>query len=97
MFIGQANTKIDAKSGELTDPATRDIIGKQLQAFAAFVAAHKRAILPSGEARRPLAFALLRAGSWTRRRLRIQGLAHNLDGAVRGSDIASPARAKGRQ
>ena len=47
VFIGQANTKIDAKSGELTDPATRDIIGKQLQAFAAFVAAHKRAILPS--------------------------------------------------
>ena len=43
VFVGQANQKIDATSGELTDPPTRDIIAKQLAGFAAFVRAHKRA------------------------------------------------------
>ena len=37
VFVGQANQKIDAQSGELTDKATREIIAMQLQAFAAFV------------------------------------------------------------
>jgi len=42
VFVGQANHKIDA-SGALTDPPTRDIIAKQLAAFAAFVHGHQRA------------------------------------------------------
>jgi len=37
VIIPQANTKIDAATGELTDPATRGFIADQLKAFAAFV------------------------------------------------------------
>jgi chromate reductase len=36
VFVGHANQKIDARSGELTDAPTRDIIAKQLAGFAAF-------------------------------------------------------------
>jgi len=43
VFVGQANHKIDAKTGELTDPPTRDIIAKQLAGFAAFTRACKYA------------------------------------------------------
>lgn len=46
IFVGHASTKIDAKSGELTDQPTRDIIAKQLTGFAAFVRAHQRGLLP---------------------------------------------------
>lgn len=35
--VAQAQGKIDAASGELTDAATKEIITKQLQNFAAFV------------------------------------------------------------
>ncbi len=43
VFVGQANQKIDAATGALTDPPTRDIIAKQLAGFAAFARACKRA------------------------------------------------------
>jgi len=43
VFVAQANQKIDATTGELTDPPTRDVIAKQLAGFAAFTRAHKRA------------------------------------------------------
>jgi len=36
VIVGQAQGKIDEKTGELTDEATREFIAKQLQAFAAF-------------------------------------------------------------
>jgi chromate reductase, NAD(P)H dehydrogenase (quinone) len=36
VIIPQVNTKIDAGTGELTDPATRGFIADQLKAFAAF-------------------------------------------------------------
>jgi chromate reductase, NAD(P)H dehydrogenase (quinone) len=36
VIIPQVNTKIDAATGELTDPATRGFIADQLNAFAAF-------------------------------------------------------------
>ena len=36
VIIPQVNTKIDAATGELTDPATRGFIADQLTAFAAF-------------------------------------------------------------
>ncbi len=36
IIIPQVNTKIDAKTGELTDQATRGFIADQLKAFAAF-------------------------------------------------------------
>lgn len=36
VIIPQVNTKIDAATGELTDPATRGFIADQLKAFAAF-------------------------------------------------------------
>jgi chromate reductase len=37
VIIPQVNTKIDAATGELTDPATRGFVADQLKAFAAFV------------------------------------------------------------
>jgi hypothetical protein len=37
--IPAVQNKVDA-NGELTDAATRELIGKQLEAFAAFVARH---------------------------------------------------------
>ena len=37
VIIPQVNTKVDAATGELTDPATRGFIADQLKAFAAFV------------------------------------------------------------
>jgi chromate reductase len=37
VVIPQVNTKIDAATGELTDPATRGFIADQLKAFVAFV------------------------------------------------------------
>jgi chromate reductase len=43
VFVGQANQKIDAATGELTDPPTRDVIANQLAGFAAFTRAQKRA------------------------------------------------------
>jgi len=36
VIIPQVNQKVDAKTGELTDPATRGFIADQLKAFAAF-------------------------------------------------------------
>jgi chromate reductase, NAD(P)H dehydrogenase (quinone) len=39
VIIPQVNTKIDAATGELTDPATRGFIADQLTAFAAFARA----------------------------------------------------------
>jgi len=42
VFVTLAHTKIDAKSGELTDAPTRDVIAQQLKAFAAFARATKR-------------------------------------------------------
>ena len=36
VIIAQVNTKIDAATGEVTDPATRGFIADQLKAFAAF-------------------------------------------------------------
>jgi chromate reductase len=36
IIIPQVNTKIDAATGELTDPATRGFVADQLRAFAAF-------------------------------------------------------------
>ena len=36
VIIGQAGSKFDAKTGELTDKTTREFIAQQLQAFAVF-------------------------------------------------------------
>ena len=47
VMVANAAQKVDAKTGELTDQPTREIIAAQLVAFAAFVAAHKRGALPS--------------------------------------------------
>jgi chromate reductase, NAD(P)H dehydrogenase (quinone) len=38
IFIGNCSTKIDAKTGEITDPQTVEFIRQQLGAFAEFVA-----------------------------------------------------------
>jgi len=38
IFIGNCSTKIDAKTGEITDPQTVEFIRQQLAAFAKFVA-----------------------------------------------------------
>jgi len=43
VFVGHANQKIDAQSGELTDAPTRDIIAKQLAGFAAFACDRRHA------------------------------------------------------
>ena len=40
IFIGNCAERIDAKSGEITDDKTRGFIGKQLAAFADFIARH---------------------------------------------------------
>ncbi|HZS63993.1 MAG TPA: NAD(P)H-dependent oxidoreductase [Xanthobacteraceae bacterium] len=37
IFIGNAASKVDEKTGELTDETTRDFIKKQLAAFATFI------------------------------------------------------------
>lgn len=37
VFIGQARSKFDAETNELTDEATRDLIAKQLAAFEAWI------------------------------------------------------------
>ena len=37
VVIPQVSAKVDAATGELTDPATRGFIADQLKAFAAFV------------------------------------------------------------
>ena len=37
VMIPQVNQKIDAATGEITDPATRGFLADQLKAFAAFV------------------------------------------------------------
>ena len=37
VIIPQVNTKVDAATGDVTDPATRGFIADQLKAFAAFV------------------------------------------------------------
>jgi chromate reductase, NAD(P)H dehydrogenase (quinone) len=37
VIIAQANTKIDAATGQVTDPTTRGFLADQLKAFAAFV------------------------------------------------------------
>ena len=47
VMVANASQKIDAKTGELADAPTREIIAAQLLAFAAFVAAHKRGALTS--------------------------------------------------
>jgi chromate reductase len=47
VMVPQANTKIDAKTGELTDQPTRELIAKQLAGFAAFVRAHQRGAVAS--------------------------------------------------
>jgi len=47
VFVAQANQKIDAATGALTDPPARDIIAKQLAGFAAFARAHKHAAVTS--------------------------------------------------
>jgi chromate reductase len=38
VMIAQAQAKFDEKTGALTDPRTREVIARQLQAFAAFAA-----------------------------------------------------------
>jgi chromate reductase len=47
VFVAQANQKIDAATGALTDPPARDIIAKQLAGFGAFARAHKHAAVTS--------------------------------------------------
>jgi chromate reductase len=43
VFVGQAHQKIDAATGELTDPPTREFIAKQLAGFAAFARGRQHA------------------------------------------------------
>ena len=40
IFIGNCSQKIDAKTGEITDEATKKFIGQQLAAFAKFIEQH---------------------------------------------------------
>ncbi len=40
IFIGNSAQRIDAQSGQITDAPTRELLQKQLAAFAAFIAAH---------------------------------------------------------
>ena len=40
IFIGNCSTRIDAKTGEITDPQTVELIRQQLAAFAKFVEQH---------------------------------------------------------
>ena len=40
IFIGNCSTRIDAKTGEITDPQTVELIRQQLTAFAKFVERH---------------------------------------------------------
>jgi chromate reductase len=47
IMVASASQKVDPKTGELTDHPTRELIAKQLAAFAVFVAAHKRGALAS--------------------------------------------------
>jgi chromate reductase len=42
VMVASVGQKIDANTGELADTPTRELIARQLAAFAAFVAAHKR-------------------------------------------------------
>jgi len=42
IFIGFCAQRIDAETGRITDEQTREFIGKQLSAFAAFIGAHGR-------------------------------------------------------
>ena len=41
IFIGNCSTRIDAKTGQITDPQTVEFIRQQLAAFAKFVAEHR--------------------------------------------------------
>jgi chromate reductase len=43
IFIGNCAQRIDAQSGQITDAQTRELIQKQLAAFAAFIGAHGQA------------------------------------------------------
>jgi chromate reductase len=40
IFIGNVSQRIDAKTGEITDEATKKFIGQQLAAFAKFIEQH---------------------------------------------------------
>jgi chromate reductase len=40
IFIGNCAQRLDAQSGQITDAQTRELLQKQLAAFAAFIAAH---------------------------------------------------------
>ncbi len=40
IFIGNCSQKIDAKTGEITDEATKKFIGQQLATFAKFIEQH---------------------------------------------------------
>jgi len=40
IFIGNCAQRIDDKAGQITDAPTRELVQKQLAAFAAFIAAH---------------------------------------------------------
>ena len=40
IFVGNCSTRIDAKTGEITDPQTVELIRQQLAAFAKFVEQH---------------------------------------------------------
>jgi chromate reductase len=40
IFIGGCTTKIDDKTGELKDDATRNFLKQQLEAFAQFIVRH---------------------------------------------------------
>jgi hypothetical protein len=40
IFIGNCSTRIDAKTGQITDPQTVELIRQQLAAFAKFVEQH---------------------------------------------------------
>jgi chromate reductase, NAD(P)H dehydrogenase (quinone) len=47
VMVANAGQRVDAKTGELTDPPTRELIAKQLAGFAAFVVSHKRGAVAS--------------------------------------------------
>jgi chromate reductase len=43
IFVGNCASKIDDKTGEVTDDTTRNLLKQQLAAFAAFIERHKKA------------------------------------------------------
>ena len=77
VMVAQAQSKIDAASGELAEAATRDVIAKQLQNFTAFVRK-----LQAGAAAQARCVSAIRRGARAKFSMRMR--------QVRRARLASP-------